>query len=1410
MTQRGDRHPSRTHQGASDDATWAVDIANATASDPLPQSQAPDGGTLDAPHRAGDDTAPLRQVVFIDGSVPDAQLLARGVAPGVIAVVLDPALDGVQQIADWLTSHHITNLAAIDIVAHGQDGEIALGDTRLDAGTIADYTAQLAAIGAALQPGGDIQIYGCDVAQDAAGTAFLQQLSQATGGATIAAASHLVGAAAGGGSWGLDVNTGTIDVSAPFTAATMSAYPDELSLTTNQLFADFNAGEATSLTRIEQIGVTGTIVGTTTDVISDQSNTYVQIFAGLAIDAPLNEYFFIDNSDGVNPSPSGTDNIRVGSLSGGAPVSIFNAPTDFPGDYSLGGLALDQPNGYLYFGYGSAGPGTDNDTIVAGVYKINITTHAVTAVATSANVLTPISLSLDQTDNLIFFIDSDSNNQVTNNIDVGNMANGSVTTLNSELSASVQNILAVSNPNESFLTGIAVDVATHTLFFTASNGASTADDYIFSAPFTVKSGNVTITSVSTLYSGAAAEQPRNIVLDTQDSLFYIASGNAGSSSGIYESSMTPSKGASLTRVYQETTTSASPPADLAFLSTPTVTASGALSYIHNATAITLDSTATVTNADGQNLASATVSVAGGSSAFGDTMSATVSGTNIAFTFSSSTDTLTLTGNDTVAHYQQVLDSVTFSSTGATAGSRTIDWTVSDGIITSPTATSSVTVHDAPVVTAGTTVTFTGGGAAVKLDSGLTVSDASSATLASATVVIGSFVTGDTLTVGTPGGLSSSFSSGTLTLSGSASIATYQAALDSVAYSFAPSNGDPTVGNTHQTRSIAWTVNDGVLASTAATSTLDVVHAAPTITAGATVSYLGGSTAPVVLDAGLVLAAPDSGGDISSATITIGGSIAGDTLDFTNQNGISGSYANGVLTLSGVASVAAYQTALESVSYIFSPTTGDPTGGASTSRTITWSVNDGVVSSAGATSTLDVVHEPPVVTAGGTVTYPENAAPIVLDPGLTVSDPDSGGILTGASVSISSGFLAGDTLDFTDQNGITGTYHGGTGVLNLTGSATIAQYQAALQSVAYSFAGDPTNHLADNGRTISWTVTDGVGSSTAVTSSLTVLCFCAGTMIATPGGEMPVERLSAGDLVLTASGAVRPILWVGVGRQQVARGKRSAATPVIVERNAIGPNVPYRDLRVTKAHALFVDDVLIPVEFLVNHRSIRWDDRAQEVSLYHIELESHDVLVADGAPAESYRDDGNRWLFQNANAGWGLPPQEPCAPVLTGGPIVDAAWRRFLDRAGPRTLPPLTDDPDLHLLVDGQRIEAAARRGELVVFHLADRPGSVRIASRDAVPAELGLVRDPRSLGVALRRVTLRQGMRVRSIEASDGRLADGFHGYEPADDLRWTSGDAGIPLALFEGIDGALEVVLHLVGATRYPLFGEPARRTAA
>jgi hypothetical protein len=319
-----------------------------------------------------------------------------------------------------------------------------------------------------------------------------------------------------------------------------------------------------------------------------------------------------------------------------------------------------------------------------------------------------------------------------------------------------------------------------------------------------------------------------------------------------------------------------------------------------------------------------------------------------------------------------------------------------------------------------------------------------------------------------------------------------------------------------------------------------------------------------------------------------------------------------------------------------------------------------------------------------------------------------------------------------------------------------------------------------------------------TDTVVTLCFTAGTRISTPCDEVPVEQLSVGDEVLTFSGATRRITWIGKGQVLATRGQRSAATPVIVCKGALVSNVPDRDLRLTKGHALYIDDVLIPVEELINHRSILWDDRAQEVELYHVELDSHDVLIANGAPAESYRDDGNRWLFQNANSGWNLPPQEPCAPLVTDGPVVDTIWRRLLDRSGPRPGFPLTPDPDLRLIVDGDPLVPISSGADWYKFHLPTPASDVRIVSRAAVPQELGLARDPRLLGVAIRRIVAVQASRRQGIGADDARLNEGFHTFEAGNNLRWTNGNAVIPPSLFDGYIGIVELILHLGATTGY------------
>ncbi len=351
-------------------------------------------------------------------------------------------------------------------------------------------------------------------------------------------------------------------------------------------------------------------------------------------------------------------------------------------------------------------------------------------------------------------------------------------------------------------------------------------------------------------------------------------------------------------------------------------------------------------------------------------------------------------------------------------------------------------------------------------------------LTGATVQIGGFHAGDTLNFTNQNGISGSFSNGELTLTGNATSEQYQAALESITYSFNPANGDPTLGNTDTTRSISYAVNDGLASSTAATSTLDVVHAPPSVIAGAAATFEFGST-PATLDGALQVSDPDSGDMLTGATVKIdNGFLPGNSLNFTAQNGISGSYSNGELTLSGSATSEQYQTALDSITF-------STTNQVGTSHTIDWTVSDSLTTSAVATSTV-TVEVGPQITAGATASFTGGSTtPVVLNSGLGISDFDGETNLTGATVTISSGLLAGDTLNFTNTADITELSYSN-GVLTLSGNATVVEYQAALASITYSFSptnGDPTNGGGDTTRTISWQATDVQNSSLIVTSTL---------------------------------------------------------------------------------------------------------------------------------------------------------------------------------------------------------------------------------------------------------------------------------------------------------------------------------------
>ncbi len=297
------------------------------------------------------------------------------------------------------------------------------------------------------------------------------------------------------------------------------------------------------------------------------------------------------------------------------------------------------------------------------------------------------------------------------------------------------------------------------------------------------------------------------------------------------------------------------------------------------------------------------------------------------------------------------------------------------------------------------------------------------------------------------------------------------------------------------------------------------------------------------------------------------------------------------------------------------------------------------------------------------------------------------------------------------------------------------------------------------------------------------CYLAGTHILTPSGEVPVERLRAGDLVTTASGAYRPIRWLGAGRTLVTPQNRDFATPVVVRKNALADNVPHRDLYITRGHALYLADALIPAEELVNHRSIVWFDLAQLVEYYHIELDSHDLVLAEGAAAETFRDDNNSEVFYNANERPPGPRVPPYAPVLHDHPTVKRVWRKLSDRAG-RPNMVLTEDPDLHLLADGVRLKADSVKARVWRFHLPAPVSDLRIISRSAIPSMIGIEQDQRRLGVALRQIVLAQRGVREALRWDYAGFGPGFHTPERAQRHRWTNGDAAVPASGTGGVRG--------------------------
>jgi VCBS repeat-containing protein len=488
-----------------------------------------------------------------------------------------------------------------------------------------------------------------------------------------------------------------------------------------------------------------------------------------------------------------------------------------------------------------------------------------------------------------------------------------------------------------------------------------------------------------------------------------------------------------------------------------------LTYRSQSAAAAITSSLTLSDDDASTLTGATVSITSGFESGADQLAFT-NQNGITGSYDASTGVLTLSGTAIIADYQAALRSVQFSTTDSSASpaARVVAFLVTDSTGTSSTGTAQRTIdvteaHQAPVLAniEPGTINYYAGTPAVAVTSALTVSSPDAVTLAGATVTISSgFVsTQDALVFTSQNGITGSFNAttGVLTLTGTASLADYQAALRSV--TFADSNGlSASAGN----RTISFQVDDGAAGnnlSNTVSRTVDVMPNSPPVAVNAVAS----TDKHTAIDINVLSGASDPDGDPLTVT----------SLNTTGTLGSVSINPDGTIHY-------------------------DPNGqfsGLSKGQTATdqfgFTISDGFfTSSATVTVTISGVNDPPVVSNVETsaLSYRAQDPAVAITGTLTVSDDDDATIAS-ATVSITSGFTAGaDVLSFTNQNGITGSYDAGTGVLSLSGAASLADYQAALRSVEFSTSDSSASPAS---RVVSFAVTDSVGAASASTAQRTI-------------------------------------------------------------------------------------------------------------------------------------------------------------------------------------------------------------------------------------------------------------------------------------------------------------------------------------
>ncbi|MBL8471211.1 MAG: DUF4347 domain-containing protein, partial [Rhodocyclaceae bacterium] len=1076
-----------------------------------------------------------KEVAFVDTSLKDYKQLEQGIREGVGIVEIDARQSGLAQVSAWAATH--SGYDAIHILSHAAQGTLYLGSDVLSTVSLSvmEVQADLAQIGHSLNSGGDLLLYGCDLALGSEGSNFVLGLARSVD-RTVDASTDATGAAALGGNWTLETQrdgsraialdlsgydglltrptTGTTNFDTLDGSTTVLSTGQTSLTVSNFLGWNFqmqlnSAGSGSNeMIIVEKDGSSSV---ETVDALSDgvKQITYLSV-------KPNDSSLFTLNSitvvmDGYDSSFSGGTVQLVGYLNGSA-VSGANL-SQFVSDIANSGSAVT-----FNVSANSNFAGIDSFRVLAanghtitgllGVGAINATGFhfpgpTLTASGGSSAYSSGSGLAV-AVDGGMLLSDSASATQTSATVAISGNFHSS------------EDVLSFTNVDSTTHGNITGSYNSGTGVLTLSSSGSTATNAQWQAALeAVKYQNSSLTpntssrTVSFVITDAASNTS-----STVNKTVTVASNSAPAIANLNGDSNTYYAGGGAVKLDSGTAASTSD-TDTASFNGGNVTVHVSANAQSGEDALGIDTSGSVALSSGTSVGSTVIvgGVAIGSIASnGDG----VGGHDLI---------VTLNSNATPTRVSTLLDALTYNNTAAgipNTATRSLQVTVNDGRGgTSPAASVSMAINAAPVLTAsGGSASFTAGdnttSTPVAIDSGIQVSDNASATLASGTVSIsGNFHSGEDVldfnnsNSSTYGNIASSYNAGTgvmtLTSAGStATLAQWQAALRAITYT------DSAITPNTATRTISFLVADGNSnSSTAATRTITVAATDQTpiaTTSAGNTAFVAGDNAtstPVAVDAAITLSDLDNA-TLASASVAVTGNFQSgeDVLSLTNSSAvtygnIAGSYntGTGVLSLSSggaTASVAQWQAALRAVTYTDSavtPNTAD--------RSIAFVVSDGTQSSAAATKLVAVTatDQTPLVTAsGGSTAFTagdnSSSTPVVVDRGLLVSDLDNAA-LASATVAITGNLQsAEDVLAFTNDNAstygnIAASYGAGSGVLSLTSSgatASLTQWQAALRAVRYT---DTAITPVAATRTVSFTVSDGSKTSAAATRGVSI-------------------------------------------------------------------------------------------------------------------------------------------------------------------------------------------------------------------------------------------------------------------------------------------------------------------------------------